>query len=53
VRILVIDVGGTHVKALAILRRGERMQTASDLPKKGLEFPREVRLRVTPEGGET
>ena len=39
--------------ALAILRRREHMQTASDSPKKGLEFPREVRLHVTPEGGDT
>ena len=28
--------------ALAILRRRERMRTASDFPKKGLEFPAEV-----------
>ena len=37
--------------ALAILRRRERMRTASDFPKKGLEFRREVAPHVPPEGG--
>ena len=37
--------------ALAILRRRERMQTASDFAKKGLEPGREIALHVPPEGG--
>ena len=39
--------------ALAILRRRERMQTASDFPKKGLAPGHEIALPVTPEGGGT
>ena len=38
--------------AMAILRRRQRMRTASESLKKGLEFPGEVRLHVIPKGGE-